>query len=353
MRHLAIGFCALLLLASAGNERDANAQSLETEPISLVFQSSEPMQITIEVDLDKLLDDRSQDSEYRPARFSYISEEGDSLSFDAKIKTRGNFRLKKSHCDFPPIKLNLKKKEMEGTVFDDNDKFKLVTHCDSRRDAYEEYVLQEYLVYRSYNLLTDISFQVRLARVTYVDSENDREPLSRFAFLIEDNDDLADRLNARLVEQKGISPRLPSPSDMMRVAVFQYLIGNTDWSVSVLHNVELIKPVDQSILLPVPFDFDFSGVINTRYATPDPKLGIDSVEERMYRGICRSSSQLEPVLEVFREKKDAIYDLYGTFPYLRDKVKRRTLEYFDEFYSTINNERRVRAEFEDRCARMS
>jgi len=131
--------------------------------------------------------------------------------------------------------------------------------------------------------------------------------------------------------------------------VFQYLIGNTDWSVPALHNIKLLRMSDQSVLLPVPYDFDFSGVINTRYSTPDPKLGLESVEERMYRGVCRSEVELEPVLEIFREKKDEIYTLYEEFPYLRDKVKRRTLNYFDDFYDTINNQRRAKAEFKDRC----
>ena len=80
-----------------------------------------------------------------------------------------------------------------GTVFDGQNGIKLVSHCRDRDDD-EQDVLKEY---RTFNLLTDESFRVRLARITYVDGEDDDDPVVRYAFFIEEAEAMAERLGGR------------------------------------------------------------------------------------------------------------------------------------------------------------
>ena len=64
----------------------------------------------------------------------------------------------------PPLFVSFGDETARGTLFEGQTMLPLTTHC---RDSssYEQYVLKEYLAYRIYNLLTDKSLRVRLARV--------------------------------------------------------------------------------------------------------------------------------------------------------------------------------------------
>ena len=104
--------------------------------------------------------DRTQDSEYREAMLKATDDEGMAREVDIRVRTRGNFRLE--NCQFPPLRVNFPASRVGGTVFDGQNGIKLVSHCRDRADD-EQNVIEEYLVYRSYNLLTDESFRVRLA----------------------------------------------------------------------------------------------------------------------------------------------------------------------------------------------
>lgn len=344
-RHIALFLCLAtrLLLPAFGQEAltmqatagEASESGAERE--SGLFSSDALLDLTLTAPMKALLNDRSEEAEDRPATLTYLAEDGSEVTQEMKVKTRGNFRLNPSNCNFPPLRLNFGSKKSKGTVFEGQDKVKLVTPCQTKRKQYDQYVLQEYLAYKVFNTLTDASFRVRQVRITYADSEGKQKPLTKLAFLIEDEDEMATRLGGSILKLEGVHQELTDKGQSMLVSVYQYLIGNTDWAIPVLHNIKLVMPEGGTTPIPVPYDFDFAGVVDARYANPAAQLGISSVRERMYRGFCRPEEELTPVFKAFNEKKDEIFALYEEDPYLDKKERKSTLRYFEEFYDTINN----------------
>jgi hypothetical protein len=316
-----------------------------------LFSSHQTLRFTLEADWGTIFKDRSQESQYHPAKLYIDALDGSPVVLEIKVRTRGNFRLQPRICGFPPLRLNFPKKGTENTVFAGQDRLKLATHCQDRREQYEQITLQEYLIYRTFNLLTDKSFRVRLARITYQDAAGKRDSLTRYGFLIEDENAMAARLGGSILHLEGIHDNNTDPEQMMMVTAFQYFVGNTDWSVWALHNIVLVDIPPNPFPVAVPYDFDWSGVIEAPYARPDAKLPIRSVRERLYRGYCRERSEMQPVLDVFNQKKEAIYALWTSQDGLQEKTLKRALEYFDEFYRTINDPRAVEREFLRNCRR--
>lgn len=320
---------------------------------SPLFSSHEVLDVRIEADLSAVLKDRGDSPEYRPAKIRFTDADGRDAALEVRIRPRGLFRKNRSNCDFPPLRLNFKKKDVRGTLFDGQDKLKLVTHCQTRRGGYEQYVLKEYLVYRTLNEITDLSFRVRLLRVTYVDDTkaNDKG-ITRYGFLIEDADEMAGRNNADVIEQKGMHQHVTSKDETTLMTVFQYMIGNLDWSVPALHNIVLLRPKELSVFLPVPYDFDFSGVVNAQYAIPPPHLGVSSVEERLYRGNCQTEDELQSTLDRFLARKDEILELW-TSDLLDSGNRKRAARYMEDFFKNISNPRSVRADLVNTCRSVS
>ena len=321
-----------------------------------LFSSHELLTLTIEAPFKTIFKERDQESSYHPALLRYEDSQGSPATVDLKIKTRGLYRLKRSTCNFPPLMLNFPRKQLDETLFANQDKLKLVPHCQDKRSEYEQYVLQEYLIYRTFNLLTDLSFRVRLARITYVDTESDRDPLTKYAFLIEDKEAMATRNGWEGIEVPIVPPDVCDQEQLSLVEVFQYLMGNTDWDAfqappgepECCHNVKVIGNLAGPAFT-VPYDFDFAGVIATRYAKPDKSLPIRSVRDRLFRGICRPREELDETLRVFNEQKQAIYALYQNQMGLEEKYLNRTIKYFDEFYKIVNDSRRVTRELVRNC----
>ncbi len=347
----------LCLLVLAGLLPSALAQA---PPL---FADDAPLTLTLTFDVDEVTKDRSDAPPWYPARLTHTGSDGAPTALDVGVRTRGYYRLHYLDCDVPPLRLNLRRREADGTVFAGQDKLKLVTHCQNGRDAYEQYALQEYLIYRAYSLLTDVSFRTRLVRITYRDAAGRRDDVTRFGFLIEDDDALAERLGGQVIERAQIHPDATDRQQVALMSVFHYLVGNTDWTVSRLHNIRLVYSDARadslvqagtfdgsaSAILAVPYDFDWSGLIATPYATPDPQLGLRSVRERKYLGFCRTADELRPVLDRFRAHEDDLYALFRESPYLEPDVAERAVEYLAEFFEQIGTERGVERAFLRDC----
>jgi hypothetical protein len=301
-----------------------------------LFESAEPLTFTLRADFKAVLKNRdTATAQWRPARLSYTDSTGQLVDVDASLRTRGIFRLRPATCGFPPLRLNIVGKTAKGTPFEGIDRPKLVTHCQNDRPEYEQIILQEYLLYRMYNLLTPVSFDVRLARVRYEDTQGRMEPVTAWAFLIEEDEAMAARNGGRIIKARGARPGDLDDEAMTLVSVFQYMIGNTDWSVAGLHNAALVQVEGRTI--PVPYDFDFAGIINARYAGTDPRLPIKSVRQRLYRGQCIPESSLAPVLDRFRAKREAIYAVYDGFDPLPPANAKRGKAYLDEFFKILDD----------------
>lgn len=338
--------CACLVAAGA-----ARAQTTDLPATSVLFGPNEPLVFTLTTDIKAVKKDRGNERPYHRAVLSYRGPDSAAVSLDIRVRTRGIFRLKPTTCQFPPLMLDLPKKAAAQTVFVGQDKLKLVTHCQNR-DEYEQYVVQEYLIYRAYNLLTERSLRVRLARVTYADSAGREESVTRYGFLLENDQEFATRIRAALVELKGLVQDDIDADNMNLVAVFQYMIANTDWSVWGLHNVKLLRD-SAGVMYAVPYDFDWSGVIGTVYAKPDARLPIQSVRQRLFRGVCRTPEAFAALFALFQAKKDTIYALYRNEPALTAKTRDAVLRYYDEFFKTIGDARAIKREFLQTCGNRS
>ena len=227
---------------------------------------------TIEAPLTTIFKDRGKERNERPSKLILPAADGQPTALKVDIRTRGKTRAERRICEFPPLRLDFDTAG-RGTMFETENALKLVTHCQDGRAEYDQYVLQEYLVYRVYNLLTDLSFKVRLARVTYVDTDGKRDPVTRNGFLIEDVDAVAARNGWQALRVPAVPPQISDPPTLALVEVFMYLIGNPDWSVfsiepgeeTCCHNTVPIG-AGAGPVFSVPYDFDIAGIVHTRYA---------------------------------------------------------------------------------------
>jgi len=349
---------ALVMMTALAQEPHPTARP--AAPAAPLFASHDLLTFTIEAPLSTIFKDRGTERTERPAKLIIPGSDGQPVRLDVAIRTRGKTRAERRICEFPPLRLDFDIAG-HGSVFERQNDLKLVTHCQDGRSEYDQYVLQEYLVYRMYNLLTDLSFNARLARVTYVDTEGKRDPVTRYAFLLEDVDAVAARNGWKALRIPAVPPQIVDPQILALVGVFQYLIGNPDWSLFTVepgedaccHNTVPVG-AESGPIFSVPYDFDISGIVNTRYADrlfgPETRnLGIRRVRERAYRGLCASAGHLPGVFGLFNQKRDAIYALYREQPGVNAEVAKETVEYLDAFYETINDPRKVEREFANRC----
>ena len=277
-------------------------------------------------------------------------------TYQVQLRVRGHFRALESTCAFPSLRINFKQKDVEGTLFDGQDKLRLVTHCQGTRED-EQNVLQEYLTYRTYNQLTDLSLRVRLIRMTYVDSKRSSgQQVTKYAFFIEPYAAAAARIGWEELELESVVPFDLDQRQLSTFELFQYMIANTDWSIAFpklgekfcCHNALLFGNMAGPVY-PIPYDFDWSGVIDANYAIPDEKLGIRSVRQRRFWGVCRGRETLEETIPLFNERRDAIYALYRGQMGMMPREKDRTLDYLDDFYEVINDDEKFTEEIVDRC----
>jgi hypothetical protein len=308
------------------------AAEAEAAPL---FQSEEPLKITLTTDI-KWLRDKRIDTMEVDGTVLFEDLDGSMAERPVEVRTRGNFRRDKRNCNFPPIRLDFPKKEMEGTVFDGQDKLKLVSPCHDSRDQYQRYVYKEYLVYKLHELISPMSFRVRLVEVTFVDINDDYDSRTKIGFLIEDEDQMAERNSATYVDVEEFHPGRMDGEMSVVASVFNYMIGNTDFSPVFFHNAKLIR-TDDARYVPVPYDFDFAGAVNTRYATPDPSLSIRRVTDRLYRGFCRPELQYEPIRSLFGSQRQAVWDLYEGFTMMDENHREDALEFFEEFFEVMDD----------------
>jgi hypothetical protein len=345
---------ASLAWGAAGLRSSASAQAGE-EPSPRgprrLFRDDAPLVLTLAADFRSLFSSRDTVNPLiEPARLTFPGDSG-PLTVPVELRTRGHFRRKPSICGFAPLKVYFPKEQLKGTVFGGQSSLKLATHCE-KAARYEQNLLIEYGVYRAYNQLTDLSHRARLARVTYVDTRDSTKTLTRYGFFLEPDEDMARRNGGTLLVQGGGSYSEMEPAQMDLVAVFEWLIGNTDWSVIMNHNVRLVEFKGKSWLYPVAYDFDFSGLVNAPYATPDPRLSIKSVRQRLYRGMCRPLDVMGPTLERFTARQEAISAAFRTLPDLDPKRLREVNDYLKDGFATLAKPKDFMPEQDQSCARM-
>jgi len=319
-----------------------------------LFGSHSLLQVSIEAPLTTLMKERPVD-EYLDGIFSYSEDDGTRRTLDIKIRTRGKFRRKEKHCDFAPIRLNFRKKQVVDTVFAGQDKLKLVTHCQNSKPYYEQLVLREFLAYRFLNVLTDKSYRVRLLQINYIDTEG-ADQMTKLGFVIEDDEDVAKRIGMHLIKTGFVTDHDLDRAEQNLVSVFQFMIGNTEYSMLgpepgeyCCHNIDLMSATKRTPFTPVAYDFDFSGLVNAPYAAPNPRFELSSVRQRLYRGLCTNNELLPGTLQRFLDNEDAIYAVVDELDLLSSRSRRDVTRYLGIFYKRIAEPKSVDALFIRKC----
>lgn len=259
-----------------------------------------------------------------------------------RIEPRGVDR--KTHCDLAALMVNFK--NAASPLLSPLKRLKLVGSCNSGKTN-EEFLLKEFLVYKIYNLLSVMSFRVRLLYITYNDSRGKIKPFSQYGFLIEDMKDMVARNNCVEIKNKAFANEALNKYQITFVSIFQYMIGNTDWAVGNYHNIKLMVPKSDTLArpYPVPYDFDFCGLVDAPYAAPDENADIQYVTERFYMGYPRTIEELQIIINVFKEKRESIVLEIKSFPFLNDKITKNMARYIEQFYQVTDNKNSIGAAF--------
>ena len=275
------------------------------------------------------------------------------IDHDVAVSTRGKSRARV--CSFPPLRIRFAADDAARTVFAGQEKLKLVTQCKKHKRSAAN-VLEELAAYRIYNLISDLSYKVRLLHIRYTDT--DAEPKSEvkeeYGFLIESKTGFSERTGLEPAKLKGVTRSAFNQQQIAQVYVFQYLIGNTDWSLVMAdgddeccHNGELFKA--EAELHYVPYDFDLAGLVDARYARPDPALGIRTVRQRRYRGYCVPKESLVSAMSTIKARRSDILQVANEIPGLPAKEAAASIKYLQKFFVEAENEEKLLKTFQKRC----
>jgi hypothetical protein len=328
LSQLFIALCCVLF-SSVGiiqaqtdsSTRALNQQSSKTG----LFASDEVLDITLRGNTRAVLNDRTEKPKYRPLVLAFRSPDSTDVSIPVEVKTRGHFRKSRQNCFYPPLLIKFSKKEPQSSpLFAEQDKLKLVMPCRG-----DEFVVREWLVYKLYNLVTPMSFRARLVRVRMEEGKN-KLSAPFYGILLEEERQLAKRNNLVSVDKTLLRPEQTIPDVFLTMSVFEYLIGNTDWSVQYMQNIKLLA--------------------QDSLAVPAEELRMSSVRERRYRGYCIEDMKIfDETIDYFNKLKKDIYSLYTGCALLDAKYRDDTLKYLDEFYATINNPTALKKAFGYPC----
>jgi hypothetical protein len=323
------------------------AQRLATEALPL-FSGVEPLEIRITADFKAVQRDRDVDSKKTyPGTLAIVANGAAGSPIPIQLRTRGHVRRNPRLCEFAPLRIEFPKGGVADTVFSGLDFVRLGTHCQSE-SVYQQYTLKEYLANRLLATLTPRAQRTRLARVTYVDKDTGKKPYTKLGIFFEDADDLARRVEAREEKvERLMFGALDQPS-LLFMSLFQYMIGNSDYSILKLHNVMILRDA-RSVRFAVPYDFDYSGLVDAHYAIPAKGLGLASVRDRLYRGPCKTDAEVEQALEPFRTQQAELLALPASLPDFDDGHRRNAEKYLNEFFELIAKPDRVKKTFVTSC----
>lgn len=312
-----------------------------------LFEGDDPLDITLTFDIKKYQREKNKEN-YIPVDLFFQVNDSFEVTKSVRVKSRGQFR--KSHCHFAPFWLNIRKAQVANPYLQEVVKMKVVTHC-KESPAYEDYILTEYLAYRIYNILSPLSFRVRLIKMKYVDTGRKDRHTEGWAFMIEPEKMLAERSGGLVIKNDKIGMAHTRQDEMLVASLFQYMIGNGDYSVVGRHNMKLLGMPDFGIkgYSPVPYDFDYSGIVDAYYAEPGENLGIKSVTERYFLGPCAEDEAYLKAIQYMEKHREEILELVNTFPYLEEKVKSRVIGYIEQYYIATQSPRFLEQKLRSTC----
>jgi len=344
MKMLAVALAALSALATP-----ARAQTR-------LFSDNTPIAISISAPMTTLIHRAIRSTDPFPGS---LTLEGEANAFPLQISARGMSRRVGGICSFPPIKLDFQTPTLAGTLLEGQGGLKLVDPCQPGQ-SYEQLVVLEYLAYRLYNVITPVSYRVRAVRVTFHDSDGHRGDDTHFGYLIEDVHDVAHRnhLHELHLGSNGLSAAQLDGTAASREALFEYMISNLDWDPlsaqqggTCCHNSKLLA-LDAnapSAAAPVPYDFDYSGLVNAPYAVPPERLPVYNVRTRYFRGYCRFNPELAGVISEYQAHKADLFAVIDNEPALIESRKRDAHAYLQQFFDILDNPAAVQSNLSGHC----
>jgi len=314
---------------------------------SPLFEDTAVLEVKLTGPLSSMFEEEDDRTEFP----FMLSADGTEHSIEVRLRGKSRRRV----CSFPPLRLNFSADATAQSIFADQDKLKLVTHCRGRQSAQVD-TLQEYAAYRIFNLISDVSYRVRLLHITYTDTDGrlKENEFDRYGFVIESASALAERVGGQPAHVEGVTLSSLNSDQTASVFIFQYLIGNTDWSLVTAdeddrccHNGDLVDI--GSVRHYVPYDFDLSGLVNAGYARPDSSLGISKVTQRQYRGFCISTEALKDALSNIMARRSDIMSVIDDLPGLSPKETKTTAKYIDQFFVRASKTGKILKQFERKC----
>lgn len=321
-----------LLLSCQLLAKQQDTPAVSTPSIFDYLQQDEALEVAIFADFSKLLDEKMTSEDYQDATIRLVQPKGQISTFPVKLKPRGRFRRKV--CDFPPLKLKFKKDFLTENGLDTFNKLKLVTHCLEDPTQNQQSVLKEYLAYKMLNMLTDQSFRVQLLYINYVDISGKMSNVSAFGFILEEDEQVAHRMGGLLTEQFSTPESELERKQAATVSIFQYMIGNPDWDITLSKNLKMVKRPGNEKLSIVPYDFDYSGWVKPDYLKNHDDLKKRG-EERVLKGINLSKEEMSDVRDNFLSKRTTFTDTINNAVYLDKLSRNKLLKYLDDFYDEL------------------
>lgn len=336
--------CLLILLPTYSQSTEGSKQYKD---VSKLFISNQILPIKLEysnLDVNKI----TNDSTYLKTKLSYKKSDGSWKTFKIKMRARGNFR--RSKCYYKPLKVKIKKSEYKNTLFDKNKSLKVVLPCLKGKSKNDNIII-EYMAYKIYEIISPYHFKTRLLEVDYTEIKRKKTYRHQLkGIVIEDVKKVAKRHDGNVYKGQ-IHPLNLDNLTATRVALFQFMISNTDYSSGYQHNGKIIF-VDKK-LIPIPFDFDMSGLVDTSYSMVSivqyEELTITDVTQRLYRGFKRDKKYLYQGRKEFIAKKEEVFELINSLePFFENPIKfTQAKKFISEFYIILYNDERFKKEIVD------
>jgi len=292
-------------------KKDSLVQRPVFDSIQTLFQQLQGYQkILIKTNLDSLIAHKKEPKE-QPATIIATGKEVDTLTFSVQLEQRGVYR--RLRCEYPPVRINFSKKELEC-------KQEVVDTTS---------LMREFWVYKLFNQVTEKSFEVHQLELTYVHDQDSSRMVKNHVFIIENVNELAHRIGGFVYKNFGKEAKDLELSSYQNVLLFNYMIGNTDWHLQRAKNVKLVQDLDGK-LSPVPYDFDFSGLVRPLY------IDFTKVkEERRYHGVDLTKVEWEEVKNHFLSKKETLLKVIKDFDHLSPQAKGDMRRYIKTFYKEL------------------
>ena len=324
----------LFLIPFSSVAQTADSTSLPS--IYDFFIAEEISEITLEAEFDSILNSKKF-NQYLDGELIFNNKDGVERRIPVRVKQRGKYRRR--ICNFPPLKLKFADEQLAAMGLQTNsEKLKIITHCLDDQYKSKENLLREYLVYKLFELHSEKCFRVHLVKVKYKTPHEKKIRFERYAIVLEDDKNMAKRVGGKIFDTINCPIKKMNPEDLKTNAVYQFMIGNSDWDPIKVRNIKLVQKDSLELFDVIPYDFDFSGLVNATYAIPNPNFKIKNIRDRVMQCKFESEEELQKIVNLFLNKKETVLDYCKNFKVLSKASRRDIKDYLNSFYTILEDE---------------